>query len=301
MKVSFSTKYNSLLEGIFRKEQDISKLRESISKGKELLRPSDDPVSWYRVMNLKNLSGETEQWLENLDFATHWGEYTESRLNHLNDLLTRAREIAIKAIKVNSEETISGYVSELDEIVDEALSIARSTYLDRYVFLPWSDIDPTAAIFDPSTGDLMLPFAPDDFSESLEVRIGPQEKLRVNVDAKKVFFSEDGSTIFNHLIGLRNAIQSNDTDQISQYMGQIEEDQDRVLAGLAEAGTIMVRLDARSNALEELQIDLEDDTAELEQTDVTRMATDYQLKVLALQALYQTTSGVSSLSLVSYL
>lgn len=300
MKVSFSTKYSTLLEGIFGKEQDVSKLREAISKGKELLRPSDNPVSWYRVMNLKDLMSEADKWRDNIDFATHWNEYTESQLNHLNDLLTRAREIAIKAIKVNSQETISSYVSELEKIIDEALSVTKSTYLDRYVFLPWKDVDPSINIFDPDTGDLNPSFNQSDFNEPLEIRIDRQHTLRINLNAEEVFFN-GGDTIFNHLVGLKNAIKNNDTDQIGQYMGYIEDDQDRVLKGLAEVGTIMVKLDARANVIDELKIKLEDNSSKLEQTDVTRMAVEYQLKVIALQALYQTASGISSLSIVSYL
>lgn len=302
MKVSFSTNYTALLDGIFKKEQDIARLRKAISEGKGLLRPADDPLAWSRAMDWKDMMGKVEQWGKNINFGMNWNEYTESQLNYLNDLLTRTREIAIKAIKVNSEETRSSYVSELDGIIEDALSVSKSTYMDRYIFLVNENVDPSLNIFDPSTGDLNSSLLPDDLNTSLDIRVGSGQTMRINVDAKEIFFdNNDDSTIFNHIVNLREAIKNNDVDEIDTYMGKIEADQNRVLKTLANVGTTMTRLEARQNTLDELYIEYEDTKADLEQTDMTKIATDYQLKVIVLQALYQTTSDVSSLSLIKYL
>ncbi|MGC8718716.1 MAG: flagellin, partial [Thermodesulforhabdaceae bacterium] len=84
-------------------------------------------------------------------------------------------------------------------------------------------------------------------------------------------------------------------------MGQIEKDQSRVLEALTTVGTTLNRLEARKDALDAVTISQQERLEDLEETDMAKLITDFQLTATALQAVYQSTARVSGLTLLQYI
>jgi flagellar hook-associated protein 3 FlgL len=304
MRISFALTYENPVINIFSKQKDLRRLQDAISQGKGLLDPSDNPLNWAGAMNLKTAMAKAEQWKKNIDFGTNWNNTTEGYLSHLDDLLTRAREIAIKAIKINSSETTASYVKELDQIIREAITVANAKYQDRYIFSP--NTDPTNPLFGftESNGEITSitdPANPGQMSESLDIAVGENTSVRVNVDGERLFFDDQNNSILRNLLDLKNAVKLGDTNQISNAMGKIENDQSRVLEALTTVGGTLNRLEARGNALDTIMISQQERIGDLEETDMAKLITDYQLTATALQAIYQSTARVTGLSLLQYL
>jgi flagellar hook-associated protein 3 FlgL len=304
MRISFALTYENPVINIFSKQKDLRHLQDAISQGKGLLDPSDNPLNWAGAMNLKTAVAKAEQWEKNIDFGTNWNNTTEGYLSHLDDLLTRAREIAIKAIKINSSETTASYVKELDQIIREAITVANAKYQDRYIFSP--NTDPTNPLFGftESNGEITSitdPANPGQMSESLDIAVGENTSVRVNVDGERLFFDDQNNSILRNLLDLKNAVKLGDTNQISNAMGKIENDQSRVLEALTTVGGTLNRLEARGNALDTIMISQQERIGDLEETDMAKLITDYQLTATALQAIYQSTARVTGLSLLQYL
>jgi|YNPBryantNP2012_1023418.scaffolds.fasta_scaffold05438_4 flagellar hook-associated protein 3 FlgL len=304
MRISFALTYENPVINIFSKQKDLRHLQDAISQGKGLLDPSDNPLNWAGAMNLKTAVAKAEQWKKNIDFGTNWNNTTEGYLSHLDDLLTRAREIAIKAIKINSSETTASYVKELDQIIREAITVANAKYQDRYIFSP--NTDPTNPLFGftESNGEITSitdPANPGQMSESLDIAVGENTSVRVNVDGERLFFDDQNNSILRNLLDLKNAVKLGDTNQISNAMGKIENDQSRVLEALTTVGGTLNRLEARGNALDTIMISQQERIGDLEETDMAKLITDYQLTATALQAIYQSTARVTGLSLLQYL
>jgi flagellar hook-associated protein 3 FlgL len=304
MRISFALTYENPVINIFSKQKDLRRLQDAISQGKGLLDPSDNPLNWAGAMNLKTAMAKAEQWKKNIDFGTNWNNTTEGYLSHLDDLLTRAREIAIKAIKINSTETTASYVKELDQIIREAITVANAKYQDRYIFSP--NTDPTNPLFGftESNGEITSitdPANPGQMSESLDIAVGENTSVRVNVDGERLFFDDQNNSILRNLLDLKNAVKLGDTNQISNAMGKIENDQSRVLEALTTVGGTLNRLEARGNALDTIMISQQERIGDLEETDMAKLITDYQLTATALQAIYQSTARVTGLSLLQYL
>jgi flagellar hook-associated protein 3 FlgL len=304
MRISFALTYENPVINIFSKQKDLRRLQDAISQGKGLLDPSDNPLNWAGAMNLKTAVAKAEQWEKNIDFGTNWNNTTEGYLSHLDDLLTKAREIAIKAIKINSSETTASYVKELDQIIREAITVANAKYQDRYIFSP--NTDPTNPLFGftESNGEITSitdPANPGQMSESLDIAVGENTSVRVNVDGERLFFDDQNNSILRNLLDLKNAVKLGDTNQISNAMGKIENDQSRVLEALTTVGGTLNRLEARGNALDTIMISQQERIGDLEETDMAKLITDYQLTATALQAIYQSTARVTGLSLLQYL
>ena len=66
-----------------------------LSSGAAINKPSDDPVKITRIMGYATTLQQNEQYQRNLDAAESWINTTEDALAGMNDVLQRARELAI--------------------------------------------------------------------------------------------------------------------------------------------------------------------------------------------------------------
>lgn len=303
IRVSFALTYESPVRYIFSKQKEIRHLQDGISQGKGLLQPSDNPLNWANAMNLKAAMAKAEQWKKNIEFGTNWNSTTEGYLNHLNDLLTKAREIAIESMKVNSPETVEAHKRQIDQIIREALLTANSKYQNRYIFSV--NEDPSFPLFGyvEANGEIISidPPFPSQMAEPLYITVGESTPVQINVDGERLFFDEQGKSILENLLDLKNAIVSEDSNQISDAMGRIEKDQSRVLEALTVVGSTINRLEARGDALDAINIVRQDRLGDLEETDMAKLITEYQLTAISLEAVYQSTAKVTGLSILQYL
>ena len=65
----------------------IQKKQEQVASGKELTKPSDDPVRATRVMIVEEQRAQNEQYLRNIDISSVKLSLTESASNKLRTLL----------------------------------------------------------------------------------------------------------------------------------------------------------------------------------------------------------------------
>lgn len=303
MRVSFALTYENPVRNIFTKQKQLRHLQDAISQGKGLLDPADNPLNWSNAMNIKTAVAKAEQWKKNIDFGTNWNNTTEGYLNHLNDLLTKAREVAIRSIKDNSSETIAAHVQELDHILREAITVANAKYQDRYLFSV-NETGSTLFGYTETNGEIssiINPSSSSQMADPLEISVGESTSVRINVDGERLFFDSNGNSILDNLLALKEAVKANDTSSISTAMGQIEKDQSRVLEALTTVGTTLNRLEARKDALDAVTISQQERLEDLEETDMAKLITDFQLTATALQAVYQSTARVSGLTLLQYI
>ena len=113
---------------------------EKMATQKNNNRPSDDPIGMSRVLNLRKSKASVEQYRRNIDSGNSWIEVAESKLYSVDELLIRAKEIAIaQSTATASAETRSISAVEVQQIIDEMLSLANSKYGDRYLFFWYQD------------------------------------------------------------------------------------------------------------------------------------------------------------------
>lgn len=115
-----------------------SKLENLQLKGANLKRinkPSDDPVGNVELLTLRSEKFDSKQFKRNSNFAKTYLNYTESSLAEVNDIVVRAKELAIAQASdiygPNIRQTIAKEVSQLKK---QLLNIANRRLGNRYIF-----------------------------------------------------------------------------------------------------------------------------------------------------------------------
>lgn len=135
IRVSENMKFNTMVNNLFRVQDSHNVLMEKMATQKKINRPSDDPIGMSRVLSLRKSKASVEQYRRNINSGNSWIEITESKLSSADELLIKAKEIAIaQSTATASAETRSISAVAVQQIIDEMLSLANSKYGDRYLF-----------------------------------------------------------------------------------------------------------------------------------------------------------------------
>jgi flagellar hook-associated protein 3 FlgL len=215
---SYLNSFNSALERQ-------NKLQEQLADGKQIHRPSDDPIRVVRSLNYNDDLAANEQFTQNVKDATSWMETTDSTMSELSSIMIRAKELVVSADSTKSPDAMKAIGKELDGLINSAIDIGNSQIGDRYLFA--GQMDKTqpltrTTITDPVTKQQVevVVYNGDDNKISMPTKNGLVDPTQdsVNITGIKAFGPKqdyvDTSTVpatttttlqsFNDLLRLKN-------------------------------------------------------------------------------------------------
>lgn len=114
-------------------------LQEKLADGKDIHRPSDDPVKTIRSMRFNINLRENEQYTQHVKDALSWMETTDSAMSDLSSLTISAKELIVKAVAPNPDMALDAIADELDGIINQMIQVGNTKIGDRYVFAGQED------------------------------------------------------------------------------------------------------------------------------------------------------------------
>ena len=180
MRITMNMQKNETLLTLNDQQEQINQLSQEISSGVKLTSPSDDPSAWSQAMNVQQSLREYNSFLGGINFATGWDQATESALSQLSDLVSQAKQIAISASSANSTSQNAALASQLDGILQQAVTLANSQYGDQYIFGGTSTTTAPFSI-DDSTGTVN--YSGD--SNSIKVKTSSSRRFRRRFNGRK--------------------------------------------------------------------------------------------------------------------
>ena len=177
---------------------DIASLREDLSSGLRINRPSEDPVGFEQARRLERFGKELGQYERSISAAENWNNVTQSSLDQLAELYTDAYEAAVQAANdTYSDDERSAIAERLRGVKSSVIDELNTKVDDEFIFAgnnslqkPFID-DPASPdygqVIDPGSGP--PPVAAPDYTafDGDRVRhIGPRLKVKVNQTAQDV-------------------------------------------------------------------------------------------------------------------
>ena len=135
MRVTNSMVVNNLLSTLGKNATRLAKYQNQVATGKRITKPSDDPVgAAYSVRYNTDIEKE-KQYLANIESSNEILRATETSLTSVDDVLQRMRELTISAAgAAPSESTRQSIKVELEQLREELVGLANTTYNGRYLF-----------------------------------------------------------------------------------------------------------------------------------------------------------------------
>lgn len=260
MRVSERFKYDLSQSRVENSKEDNAKMLEQVSTQKRINHLSDNPIDNAQVIRQRGRLVQSQQLLKNIDYASGYLERTESAVRGIGDYLLRAKELSVAmANDTYGPSSREGTAQEIKQIVEGVVSLANTSFGNRYVFGGFRTQTPPISRDGQYLGD----------DGSVFIQISEGTFKQVNIDARGLFEAgekgrNDGHFDMIHTLDiLYTGLKDNDVPMIRTAMEELDHQLDKVSSFQARIGSIQ-------NTLGSMRARLESGT-ELTTADISRM------------------------------
>jgi flagellar hook-associated protein 3 FlgL len=283
---------NNVLKNLSSNLIRLEKLQNQLSSGKKIIKPSDDPVSTSRLIELKSTLNANKQYSRNIDFLKTELNVADKALQDISSTLTRVKELAVRgANETLSEENRNAIAEEVDQLIDHLIQIGNTNVSGRYIFGGYKTSEAPLE----KSGNAVL-YKGDGNLRSVEV----SNNVLINASPTgKSLFVDSG--MFDTLVLLRDALLGGNISQITETIDKIDAISDRVSSELSGLGARLSRVELTSDLLSEKYTKYADLLSKQEDIEIEEVV----LKLYAQQNVYQASlisaSRALQPSLINYL
>ncbi|OPL13761.1 MAG: hypothetical protein AVO39_10035 [delta proteobacterium MLS_D] len=135
MRVTEMMRFNTMRTHLDSVQTRYAEILEKMASQRTINKISDDPSGVAMIMNYKKSQSSLSGYRRAIENAEAWITMTESQLTAADDILVKAREIALsQGTGTATEETRLYAAEQVSQLIDHLQSIANSQYADRYLF-----------------------------------------------------------------------------------------------------------------------------------------------------------------------
>jgi len=135
MRVTFTSVNRNVQKHLSGQYSTMANLQEQLATGKRLQKPSDAPVDVANAIKLRTKSKQLEQYKRNIDDGLAVMGVASSAMQSMNELLHRARELAVQAANDTNTDIDRTYIQqEVDQIYRQMMSVVNTQFKGNYIF-----------------------------------------------------------------------------------------------------------------------------------------------------------------------
>jgi flagellar hook-associated protein 3 FlgL len=301
MRVSNQSLANQLQGNVQQAMRRLAAAQEQISSGKRINRLSDDPFGAARAVDLKSFQASLDQYKKNIDGALPFLNQTDSILGDVDDVLNRAREVAVAmANGALSAQDRANAAAEVHQLLTRLVALGNSKLENRYMFggfvngaAPFA----LAAGVVAYSGDAGQIFIQADASNSVAINL-PGDRLLQGVGVA------GGVDLFDTLSSLEAALNADNVsgpNGITTQIGRLDRGLSQVLGFRAEIGARLQTLSTASAGLEIMNLRATGTRSKIEDIDAIKVFADFALLQQAFQAALQASARAIQPSILDFL
>lgn len=247
-----------------------------VASGKLYENASDNPADVSAAMTIKSTLQTGKTYLENANRIDGWMDTSDQAFSQMSSLMIRATTLIQSGLSdtLSADERATSLAPEMSGILDEALDIANTTYLDQYIFSGYQ-VNTKPYEIDPTDSSQVLYHGDDGL---MQHDIGTGQTVTTNVNS-----SSSMQAMFNAIIRARNALLSDDRTELEAALTDINNAQDTIGDLQATNGARMRQVDNAITYLEKSNLTLKSLLSEKEDVNMaeaivnlTNMETTYE-------------------------
>lgn len=201
MRITTNLIYDQNLRAMNTSQSSLSDIQTQLASGKKLLRPSDDPVGAAQVIRLNEELDKITQYNRNNDLATNALELQETSLRSINDVVNRARVLAVQSGNgILGEADRSAIGAEIEQLRNQVVDLMNTQNASgEYVFSGYQSSE-QAFVFNPTASSNHIVFNGDDGTNTMQIS-----------DSVSIQTTSSGKTVFEDVQARLNFSFSNVT------------------------------------------------------------------------------------------
>jgi len=285
----------------------MGKTQTSISSGKQITKPSDDPLGTQRDLGLRGALEGAQQQQRNVDQANGWLQSTDSALGDIGDVINRVRELTVQGASDSlGDQQRSAIALEIDQLIDSVKDSANATFQGTYVF---SGTKTTTAPYTNLPLSPGPPPVPNDAYQgdngTIARTIGPGISVQVNTDVSALLSSGPGGGLIATMRKIASDLRSGSATGYDALrngdLKNLTDNQDALNQSRATVGATMSRLDSAKSRLQDIENTTTKLLSETEDTDLAKAILDLTNQQNVYQAALRSGASIIQPSLLDFL
>jgi len=313
MRVTFNSFSDSFLGQLGSLKAQQNQLQNQVATGKRVTQLADDPGAMCQVLDAQSQNSQVAQYQQNIASLQTTATASYNAISSLQTLSARAGEIATLAGNgASSQQVRNTYATEVNQLIQQGVQLMNSQSAGSYLFGgTLSSAAPFTASTDASgnvtgvtyNGNATVPAA--EIASGLTVSAqAPGVNNSGTGPAGLITDSRSGADFFNHLIALRNDLQSGNTSAItSTDSAALTKDEDNITLQMGANGLMQSQLTNASTLATAQSSSLTQTVSQASDADLATTMTELSSAQTAYQAALQTGGAMLSknLSLLDYI
>lgn len=304
---SFSIGFMDQLQSLAARQQ---RLQRQASTGMRVENPGQDPNAVGRALELVAKGETLTQYKNNIAALSEKGTAAYQPMSALKKISDRAGEIATLADGTKSSEELKLYATEIDQLLQQAVQSANTQHRGAYLFGGTATTRPPFVfVKDPNGAITGVTYqgnqnsAPVPISDEVQIAVtGPGVNATGTGPRGLISDSRTGADFFKHLISLRDNLLAGNTNQIAATdRPALAQDEENLLANIAEHGALAARLQSSSAALTQDSLQANQMLAKATGADLAETLVRLTQVQTAYQAALQSGAKVLTTSLMDFL
>ncbi|MBM7773353.1 flagellar hook-associated protein 3 FlgL [Actinokineospora baliensis] len=280
-----------VLAGLRTSANNVDRLREQMTTGKQVAKPSDSPTGTVSAMQLRNDIAARERYDRSATDGVARLSTAEAALSTGGDLLNRARDLVLQGMSqpaVGDPAARAGIAVEIRGLRDNMISVANTSYLGRPVFGGTTDKDRAFLDTGAYQGD----------TGSVQRRVGDSSQVRVDVSAD--VFGTAAGNVFDVLDSIATGLETNPAT-LSSDLNRLDSAKSRFTNELTAVGSRYSQLTAAQDTASTQVLALTSRLSEIEDIDMAKAVIDLQTQSAGYEAALAATARVVQPSLLDFL
>ena len=300
VRTSSSMQFNESLSMISKQQSRLNELREQITTGKKILRPSDDPVMAARITTVKQTSAQIVQFNRTSSDLKGNLSYQEEVIQQAIDALQKAREGAIRssspAINQDNAQAIAQEIYEISELI---LGVANTRDENNAHIFAGFKSDTAAYTVARNTDNNISTglYAGDSNFSYRDVGLG--QKINSNVPGESLFNTASGDSVFSALGKFANELETG--TPVTSALNDIDDVMNKLIEHNSKIGVRINQVNAMTSINQSLSFSMETAIAEVEGLDMTEGLLELSQLQAGYQASLQTFAQVQQLNLFKFM
>ncbi len=134
-RVSQQSIYSTILSNLQRTFYNLTKTNESISSGKKVNRPSDDPLSGSTILSMRSVLVDIGQYQEDVSAGKNLLNLSESALSNIQNAVTEAKVLTEQmSTETYQDSNMEDAALTVDGIIDQLIQLGNTQMEGRYIF-----------------------------------------------------------------------------------------------------------------------------------------------------------------------
>lgn len=309
VRVTGQTQTSNAIAYMRQRNGELAKYQDQISSGLRTKLPSDDPASFPALSQAKAASLRLGTYVQTQGDTTSALDASVSALQDINDLLVRARQVALEgADSSTGGEPLAreALAVEVDGLIDRALRGANAQPDGKAIFGGTAINTPPFRVATTDANGRPATIVYDGAPERARTLTGPNQTIDSRYAGDEVF-QQPGADVFQSLIALRDDLRNTTlsgpalSQSLNQRLTEVDAARTAISDTVGEQASNLATLEALQNLTGDAKLLADERTGELESTDYAEAVVKMQEQQTALQAIYATTSKLLDTGLLDFI